>query len=89
MCATLRKSKKVPFLKMGQDDDLLFYVPFNIISTSLKSYRDDGRVIITGSVQWSAVQSMEEFASSGIRTRGSRFSLYNTGEHWCVHYLLT
>ena len=30
-----------------EDDDLVFYAPFNII----KSYKDDGRVIMKGSAQ--------------------------------------
>ena len=35
---------------LGEDDDLVFYVPFNIN----KSYCGDGRVIMKGSVQSNA-----------------------------------
>ena len=50
----------------------MFYVPFNIIiinflwcfmslSTLFKSYWYDGRMIMNGSTQWSAIQSKAEF----------------------------
>ena len=57
------------------DDDLVFYVPFNII----KSYRDVGRMIMKGSVQWSAVQSWAELKPGISRSKvgsGTRTLLY-------------
>ena len=46
-------------------DELGFFVP----STVFQSFRDDGRVNMEGSVQWSAVRFGKNLASSGIRTR--------------------
>ena len=42
--------------KDGWMDELGFYVP----STVFQSFRDDGRVNMKGSVQWSAVKVREE-----------------------------
>ena len=50
---------------LTNNDDLVFYIPFNII----KSYRDDGRMImkVCNKVQYSHELSS---ASSKIRTQG-------------------
>ena len=61
-----------PFQYYYYQRSLMFYVPFNIIiinflwcfmslSTLLKSYWYDGRMIMNGSTQWSAIQSKAEF----------------------------
>ena len=42
---------------------------FMSLSTLFKSFRDDGRVIMEGSVQWSTVQRWAEFYPSRIKTK--------------------
>ena len=44
------------FVSKGNPFWFLFYIPFNI-----KLYRETGRMIMNGSVQWSTVQSWVEF----------------------------
>ena len=50
MCLT-EKSHREIYLHDEWMDELVFYVP----STVFQSFRDDGRVNMKGSVQWSAV----------------------------------
>ena len=45
---------------------------FTSFSTVFQSYQDDGRLIMKGCVQWNSVFDIEDFASSGDRTRAAR-----------------
>ena len=47
----------------GWMDDFLF-------STVFLPYQDNERTIMKGCVQWNPLYGLEDFASSGIRTRG-------------------
>ena len=51
MCNDSSPSTNVAQMADGWMDELGFYVP----STVFQSFRDDGRVNMKGSVQWSAV----------------------------------
>ena len=42
---------------------------FTSFSTVFQSYQDDGRMITKGCEQWNPVDGIEDFASSGARTR--------------------
>ena len=42
---------------------------FTSVSTVVKSYQTDGRMIMKGYVKWTPVYDLEDFASGGARAR--------------------